>query len=185
MKRLKSRNFILFICGIFIIFILSFTIGLNVVEMLEEIDDVDEEKIIFANVVSSSSKVKLSGKGNFITNAPNVSGTSIFNFNVKLSDVDDSVMYTNKFCNKNNEDVLYSDLIAGNIECSDDLGVKKDCSNIKVNGYVRDGNKVLKENDKIRANGCVDFILEVKYVGKENIKTIVWIDKYSLILKVS
>ena len=152
--------------------------------IMNEASDADNEKKLLANVVSSSSKVKISGNGNFVGTTPKVDGTAVSNFNVKLSTPGDKVEYSIRFCNMNSQELKYDSLWEGNISCSDELGASKSCENINVASYVVVGDKKLKINDVIEKNSCIQLVVEAEFTGSVPSETIVSVNEYFLELKV-
>ena len=180
MRRAKSRNFILVVCGVLLLLLGSFGFTRVLMKMMVEVSEDEKREELLSNVVSTSSKVKLSGGGNFIESTPVVKGISITRFNVKLSNPSDKVSYSIKFCNMNDEDLVYKNLWEGEITCSDLLGAKKSCVGIKIDGYVLKGERKLKVNEKIQANSCIELVVDASFESFVPSETVVSIDEYSL-----
>lgn len=164
MRRAKSRNFILAVCGVLITLLLGLVLAKTIVNVLNDINNKNTDEEIEKNILSSSSKIKLSGKGNFIDNTPRIEKTAISEFNVKLSEANDEVYYSISFCNMNDMDVKYKDLIVEAVSCFNDLDIDS-CSDISIDTYVTRHSKRLKKGDIISANSCVDVVINTKYVG--------------------
>lgn len=182
MKKAKSRNFILIICGVFIFLILGFAMANFLVDLFNNIDD-DKQKEAINDILVSSSKIKLTGNGNFVDGTPKVNGTEILDFNVILKTKSDKVSYSLKICNNNLEDIVYVSSNYDNLKCSDESGKLVGCENILVSGYVRRGNKIIEGNELIPANSCSDFVIDVEYIGYDMRITQVFIDRYIFNIK--
>lgn len=165
MRRAKSRNFILMVCGILITLLLGFVIAKSITSVIDEVSSVNKSEELQKNILSSSSKIKLSGKGNFIDTTPRIEKTSISEFNVKLNDINDAVYYSISFCNMNDIDVMYKDLIVEAVSCFNDLDIDS-CSDISIDTYVARHSKRLNKGDIISANSCVDVNVEVRHIGE-------------------
>lgn len=182
MRKAKSRNFILMVCGVFITLLLGFVVAKTIVNVLNEIDSKNTTEEIQKNILSSSSKVKLNGMGNFIDSTPRVDKTTISEFNVKLNHKDDEVNYSISFCNMNDKELVYDDLIVEAISCIDEVG-NDDCSNISIDSYVSKKNKRLEKKDIISENSCINLVVDAKYIGEVEQETEVSISRIVLKLK--
>lgn len=165
MRKAKSRNFILVVCGVLITLLLGLVLAKTIVSVLDEVNNKNSDEEIEKNILSSSSKIKLSGKGNFINNTPRIDKTTISEFNVKLSDINDAVYYSISFCNMNDKDVVYKDLIVEAVSCFNDLDIDS-CSDISIDTYVARHSKRLNKGDIISANGCVDVVINARNIGE-------------------
>lgn len=183
MKKVRSRNFILIVCGVLLMILIAFIFTKVLINIMDNASDSEREKEILSNVISSSSKIKLSGGGNFVGSTPKVYETSISNFKVMLSNRDDAVKYSIKFCNMNDENIVFDRLLEGGFTCSDELGISKSCDDVEVLGYVSNSNGKLNPGDEIFANSCVELVVDVSFKGLDSSGTIVSIDKYFLELK--
>lgn len=183
MRRVKSRNFILVVCGILIFMLLGFVVAKTMISLIDEVNNKDNEKEIYQNIISSSSKIKLNGTGNFIENTPRLSKTIISDFNVLLKKKDDEVKYTIGFCNMNDIEVKYDNLLLEGISCYDEVN-EINCDNIKIDSYLRNKKDVFSRTALISPNSCVDMVIDVKYTGENEKDTYVYIDKIALELGV-
>ena len=61
MRRAKSRNFILMVCGILITLLLGFVIAKSITSVIDEVSNVNKSEELQKNILSSSSKIKLYG----------------------------------------------------------------------------------------------------------------------------
>ena len=181
MRRARSRNFILMVCGILITLLLGFVIAKSITSVIDEVSNVNKSEELQKNILSSSSKIKLYGKGNFIETTPKIEKTIISNYNVKLTNKDDEVYYSISFCNMNDEDMMYKDLIIESVSCIDPDG-NDDCTDIDFNNYVMKKKRKLDENMIVSANSCVDVVIDTKYIGNEAVETEVFISRVVLLL---
>lgn len=181
MRKAKSRNFILMVCGILITLLLGFVVAKGITSVFDEVSNKDKSEELQKNILSSSSKIKLYGKGNFIETTPKIEKTMISNYNVKLTNKDDEVYYSISFCNMNDEDMMYKDLIVEAVSCIDPYG-SDDCRNVEFNNYVMKKKGKLEEGKIVSANSCVDVVIDAKYVGEEAMETEVSISRVVLIL---
>ena len=179
MRKAKSRNFILAVLGVFITLLLGFVLAKTMISVINELSTKDVNKELQQNIISSSSEIKLRGKGNFINNSPKIDSTNILDFNVKMKNIGDLIFYSISFCNMNNEDLRYSDLIIEDISCIDDKG-NSDCSNVVIDSYLLKKNKKMNKNSLIPANSCIDLVVEAKYIGNISEDTEVYVNKISL-----
>ena len=181
MRKARSRNFILIVCGVMITLLLGLVIAKTIANVMDDVSSIDKNEELQKNILSSSSKIKLSGRGNFIETTPKIEKTMIYNFNVKLANKDDEVYYAISFCNMNDEDMVYKDLIVEAISCVDPLG-NDDCMNVDFNNYVMKKKKKLTKGEIVSANSCVDVVIDAKYVGDEALDTEVSISRVVLLL---
>ena len=179
MRKAKSRNFILIVCGVLITLLLGIVLAKTIVSVLDDISNKNTDEEINKNILSSSSKIKLSGKGNFIDSTPRIDKTIVSEFNVKLGDIGDEVYYSISFCNMNDRDVLYKDLIVEAVSCFNDMDIDS-CSDISIDTYVARHSKRLKEGDVISANSCVDLVIDAKYIGDYELDREVSISRVAL-----
>ena len=179
MRKAKSRNFILVVLGVFIMLLLGFVFAKTMINVINELSIKDVEKELQQNIISSSSQIKLKGKGNFINNSPRIDGTNILDFNVKMENMDDYIFYSINFCNMNNEDLKYSDLVIDGISCTDVEG-NNDCNSVVIDSYLLKKNNKLQKNTLVPANSCVDLVVEANYIGDVSKDVEVYISKISL-----
>ena len=106
MRKAKSRNFILAVLGVFITLLLGFVLAKTMISVINELSTKDVNKELQQNIISSSSEIKLRGKGNFINNSPKIDSTNILDFNVKMKNIGDLIFYSISFCNMNNGVVI-------------------------------------------------------------------------------
>ena len=165
MRKAKSRNFILIVCGVLISMLLGLVLAKTIINVLDEVNNKNSDEEIEKNILSSSSKIKLSGKGNFIDTTPRIEKTAISEFNVRLNDINDAVYYSISFCNMNNKEVMYKDLVVEAVSCFNDLDIDS-CSDISIDTYVARHSKRLNKGDIISANSCVDVIVDVRHIGE-------------------
>ena len=183
MRRVKSRNFILVVCGILIFMLLSFVIAKTMISLIDDVSIKDKEKEMYQNIISSSSKIKLNGSGNFIGNTPKLSKTIISDFNILVKKKDDEVKYTVGFCNMNDDEVIYNKILLEGISCYDEEN-EISCDNVKIDKYLRNRKDVFSREELISPNSCVDMVVDVKYTSNEEKNTYVYIDKIALELGV-
>lgn len=176
MRKARSRNFILIVCGVLLMLLLGFVIAKTIIDVIDEVSNKNTIEELQKNIFSSSSKIKLNGKGNFIDSTPKLEKTTISDFNVRLGELDDEVYYSLTFCNMNDVDVKFNKLVVEGISCTDSLG-NNGCNNVFVDRYVQKKNKLLKAGDVIAANSCVDVVIDTKYIAYEAVDTEVIISK--------
>jgi len=179
MRKAKSRNFLLMVCGILLALLVGFVLAKTVISVVEDMKNIDPNEEIQKNIISTSSKVKLNGKGNFIDYTPKVDGTTISDFNVRLNEHGEYVYYSVTFCNMNDEDLIYKKLYMEDVSCIDEVG-NDSCDNIFTNSYVRKKGKIMLPTEKVSANGCVDVVIEARYSGNTSNSVEVLIDKVAL-----
>ena len=175
MRRIKSRNFMLIVCGVFFFCVIIFGIFTG---MFRIVDKLNKNQDIYSNIVYLSSNVEVSGNGNFVEHTPKISGTSIENFNVKLGSINDSVKYTIKLCNMNEDDLIIREISSDNVSCSDGIN-DISCDSIEVKGYVEG----ISSSSKFKGGECINFIVEAKYVDSLNKDTYLFINKYNMELE--
>lgn len=182
MRKARSRNFILMVCGVLITLLLGLVVAKTITNVMDEVNNKDKNEELQKNILSSSTKIKLSGRGNFIETTPRIEKTMISDFNVKLTNKDDEVYYAISFCNMNDEDMVYKDLIIEAISCIDPLG-NDDCMNVDFNNYVMKKKGKLMKGEIVSANSCVDVVVDTKYIDDEAKETEVSISKVVLLLE--
>ena len=179
MRRAKSRNFILAVCGVLITLLLGLVLAKTIVNVLNDINRKNTDEEIEKNILSSSSKIKLSGRGNFIDSTPKIDKTAISEFNIRLAEANDEVYYSISFCNMNDMDVKYKDLIVEAVSCFNGTDIDN-CNDVSIDTYVVKHNKRLKKGDVISANSCVDLVINAKYVGNNSFEREVSISRVVL-----
>lgn len=179
MRKAKSRNFILIVCGVLITFLLGFVVAKTIFDVIEEVNSKDNDEELQRNILSSSSKIKLSGKGNFIDSTPKLEKTMISDFNIKLNEYGDEVYYSLTFCNMNKVDMIYEDLAVEALSCRDSAG-NSQCNNVLVDSYVLKHKKELEKGSYVSANSCVDVVIDAKYISDVPSETEVTISRVVL-----
>lgn len=154
MRKARSRNFILFICGVFIVFLVVFNMS-NFISAFEETDKPEKKKYFLE---ATSSDVKISGKGNFFGSTPKIVKSSIVDYGVLLKSPGDSVSYTVKFCNNNSVKLKYKDVIIENKLCTNKVGIKG-CDVVKFEKFVAIEGKQLINEESILPKECIDLNL--------------------------
>ena len=177
MRRAKSRNFILVVCGVLLALLMSFCLSRV---LLMTIANHEDEDNFLTNVIFSSTKVAINGDGNFLDSTPVVDGLTISKFNVRLSKLGDRVRYLIKYCNMNDQDLIYKGLSSSNVSCKDSSGRENNCEDIIIRGYVLRGNKELEINDRISASSCVNVVIDAEYDGIMVNETNILVDEYTL-----
>lgn len=181
MRKAKSRNFILIVCGVFLFFILSFAFVTFFVKSFSSLKDDKQDKLA-DNFWVSSTKIELVGNGNFVNEAPKVMGTKISDFYVVLESFSDKVSYSLNVCNNNLEDV-YIVSKPVNFICSNELGQSISCQDVEVNSYIYNGDRTIGSNMFVPANSCFDFLIEAEYIGYKQKQTQIYIDEYEFNIK--
>lgn len=169
MDRVKSRNMILVVCGAFFFLIISFSIFLGILKIIDNL----EENSIYDNIILKSSKVEVSGEGNFYESTPKVSNTTVKDFNVKLKKQGDSAKFVAEFCNDGSDDLLIDTISYDEVICNDGM-YDILCQGLEFNGYVN------KSNDRFNQGQCIEFIVEVKNLINRAKSVIVSINEYEL-----
>lgn len=182
MRKARSRNFILMVCGILITLLLGLVVARGITSVIDDVSSKDNSEELQKNILSSSSKIKLYGKGNFIESTPQIEKTIISNYNVKLTNKNDEVYYSISFCNMNDKELIYDDLIVEAISCIDEVG-NDDCNNILIDSYVMRKNKRLEKKEVVSGNSCVNVVVDAKYIGEVSQETEVSISRIVLELK--
>lgn len=159
MRKAKSRNFLLVVCGVFMALLLGLVVAKTFVAILDDINNADDDEKINSNLITSSSKIKIKGKGNFINNTPIIEKTAISNYNVRVSEKGDFVYYSVVLCNMNNFDLRLDRFIVEGLTCNNSVN----CDGVFVDTYVSDRKDKLDIGDIISANSCVNLIIETKY----------------------
>ncbi len=163
MIRVKSRDFLLMICGLLLLVIALVTVIGNVIVDAREISDVERERDVAKNIKSASINVRVTGKGNFVEKGPKYKDLVISDYNVKLLHNGDSVKYELLLCNDDNEDVLVQGISMENVICSDQNGNEKSCDKVKINKSVYIDNQEVVGVLSLKRNSCASVIIETKY----------------------
>ena len=154
MRKARSRNFILFICGVFIVFLVVFNMS-NFISAFEETDKPEKKKYFLE---ATSSNVKISGKGNFFGSTPKIIDSSIVDYGVLLKEPGDSVSYTVRFCNNNSVKLKYKGVSIENKLCTNNIGVNS-CDRVKFESFAIIEEKQLIKEAIILPKECVDLNL--------------------------
>ena len=179
MRKAKSRNFLLMVCGIILMLLVGFVLAKTIISVVNDMKLVNPDEEIQKNIIATSNKVKLNGKGNFIGYTPKVNGTVISDFNVKLEEKGDYVSYSVTFCNMNDEDLVYKKIFNESILCEDEF-FNDVSDDVFINAYVLRKGKIMFPTEKLAANSCLDVVIEARHIGDE-VKTIeVLIDRVAL-----
>ena len=179
MRKAKSRNFLLVVCGILLVLLVGFVLAKTIVSVVHDIKVKNPNEEIQANIISTSSKVKLNGKGNFIEYTPKVDGTVISEFDVKLEEKGDYVQYSVTFCNMNDIDLVYKNIYNEVVTCEDDE-YNDVCNDVFINAYVLRKGKIMLPTEKLSANSCLDVVIEARHIGDVSKKIEVLIDRVAI-----
>lgn len=175
MERIKSRNFVLTVCGIFFLIMFLFLVIVGVFRIVDKVN----ESNIYNNIKLNSSKIEVSGEANFVENTPIVYQTNIEDINVRLKKKGDYARFIVEFCNLNEDDLIVDDIVSGNIVCNDGFN-DISCDNIQIKGYLK------KDNKMFNSNQCINFVVEVQCSSDLIQETFVFIDKYKFnVLKIN
>lgn len=173
MKRIKSRDFVLVVCGVFFFIMFLFLVTVGVLRIVNKVS----EDNIYENITLKSSKIEVGGGANFVENTPSVYQTTIKDFNIKLKEKGDYARFMVELCNFNEDDLLIDDFVSSNIVCNDGIN-DVSCDHIQINGYIK------KDNMMFNSNQCVNFVVDAKYISDLGQETFVFIDKYKINLKI-
>ena len=172
MKRIKSRNFVLIVCGIFFFIMFCFLIAVGVLRIADKVS----EDNIYDSISLKSSKIEVGGDANFVESTPIVIKSNIKNFNVKLKKYGDFARFIVELCNLDENDLIIEDIVNSDIVCND--GMKDvNCDGIKVNGYVK------KDSNSFNSGQCINFVLEAEAVSDFSQETFVFVSEYEIRLK--
>ena len=166
MIRAKSRNFILIVCAILLLLILGVTAFYSAIRVSKSHSDEEKMLQIMNNIVFSSSKVKVSGSGNFDEITPKIDRLSVYDYRVKLNKLGDKVEFVATFCNKNDVDVKFVNLLKEEFTCLDSMENDISCDNNFSFIKTRYNKKELVYGDMIKSNTCFDVVFNTEYVNE-------------------
>lgn len=169
MERIKSRNFVLVVCGVFFFIMFLFLVIVGILRIVDKV----RESNVYNNIKLNSSRIEVSGEANFVENTPIVYQTNIEDINVRLKKKGDYARFIVEFCNLNEDDLIVDDIVSGNIVCNDGFN-DISCDNVQINGYLKNDNK------KFNSNQCVNFVVDVQCISDLEQETFVFISEYKI-----
>lgn len=184
MDRVKSRDFLLSICGVLFLLISIITIVISVIKGIGNISESVYRKKVLNNLYIKNSSVKLYGFGNFYENGPNYKDLVLSDYKVKFKNYGDSVLYTLKLCNDNDVDVDVDGFISSELHCYFLDGTSKGCQNVLIDNYILDGSKKISDGE-LKAKSCYKLVVNAKYEGDMlDDEMLVSIDRFDLVIDI-
>ena len=169
MRRIKSRDFVLVVCGLFFFIMFLFLVAVGVLKIANKVS----EDNIYENIALKSSKIEVGGEANFVENTPFVEKTTIKDFKIKLKEKGDYARFVVELCNLNEDDLVIDDIISSNIICNDGIN-DISCEGIQINGNLK------KDNKMFNSNQCINFVVSARCISDLTQETFVFIDGYKI-----
>ena len=165
MIKAKSRDFLLSICAVLLLSTAFMAIVVTAITTVDKISEEEKNKRILNNIKVKTTSLTLVGNGNFINNGPSIENGLITDYRVKFLNNGDKVSYIVEFCNDNEEEVLITDILLGQMTCFDKEGNSISCEGIIDNSYIIRNEEIVQGRIKLNTNECIKFVSNMEYSG--------------------